>query len=158
MGMRTALAAAAIGLCVAGGARAQDANPMPDYVWGTACKTCHAAEYDAWEKTKHAHALARLSTAERQPGDCVGCHVTGSRTLVDKDANANVQCEACHGAGRAHIAAAESGAARPGGIVRKPAESTCTQCHNDKGPHFKFFAYSALAPLVHPVTQTGGGR
>jgi len=148
--LRHLFAAAAIALCAPGAAGAQDAKPTADYVWASACKPCHAAQYDAWDKTKHARSIARLSGAERQPGQCVGCHITGV-TLADDGANANVQCEACHGGGRAHVEAAASGAAAPGSIVRKPAESTCVRCHSDKSPHFKFFSYPALVPLVHQV-------
>ncbi len=70
---------------------------MPDdYVWAAACKDCHSAQYSAWATTKHAHALARLSTAERTAdGGCIGCHVTGAPSLAADEANANVQCEAC---------------------------------------------------------------
>lgn len=150
MGLRTVILAAAIGVCAAAGARAQDAAPPPGYVWAAACKDCHRAQYDAWEKTKHAHALGRLSDMDRG-ATCIGCHVTGAPSLAGDLSNANVQCEACHGAGRAHVDAAAGGAAKPAAIVRKPAESTCVQCHSDRSPHFKFFSYPALAPLVHPV-------
>ena len=150
MVLRTVVTAAVVAMCVAAGARAQDGTPSSDYAWADACRKCHRAEYDAWEKTKHAHALTRLSDLDRG-GKCIGCHVTGTPPLAGDLTNANVQCEACHGAGRAHIDAAAGGAAKPASIVRKPAESTCVQCHSDKSPHFKFFSYPALAPLVHPI-------
>jgi hypothetical protein len=152
MRLRAIVTAAVLVVAAAARASAQEPTPTPTFVWADACKTCHAAQYDAWAKSKHAHALARLSTTERG-GDCIRCHVTGAPALAGDLSNANVQCEACHGAGRAHMDAATGGAAKPAAIVRKPAESACVGCHSDKSPHFKFFSYPALAPLVHPVNK-----
>ncbi len=119
---------------------------------GAACKSCHAAEWDSWEKTKHANAIRRVSGEKDNPGACIGCHVTpAGATLLDKDVNANIQCEGCHGPGKAHIAAATGGAAKPGLIVRKSAEQVCVDCHTAKSPHFKFFSYPAMAPLSHQM-------
>jgi hypothetical protein len=119
-----------------------------DYAWAPACKDCHRAQYSAWEQTKHAHTITRLTSDERASA-CAKCHITAGDALLEKDVNANVQCERCHGAGAAHIKAAASGAAKPGAIVAKPAESVCVACHSDKSPHFKFFSYGAMAGLVH---------
>ena len=147
--LRWIAAAAFAGLCVPAIAVAQDVAPPDGYVWADACKDCHPKQYDSWKKTKHATAILRLSAADRASGQCVGCHVTGVRQIAEKEVNANVQCEECHGAGKAHVAAAASGGAAAASIARKPSESSCTACHSDKSPHFKFFSYSALAPLVH---------
>jgi cytochrome c554/c'-like protein len=136
---------------VSGVAAAQ--TPSTDYAWAAACKDCHAGYYAAWDKTKHAHAIMRLSADDRSSGKCVRCHVTGATELAAADVNANIQCEACHGAGKAHIAAAASGNTKPRAITRTPEERVCVQCHNDTGPHFKFFSYGALAPLVHVVVK-----
>ncbi len=151
--LRHASSAAILLLVFSGPTNAQNAKPSEDYVWAAACKSCHTAQYDAWEKTKHAHAISRLSGSEREPGKCVGCHVTGAKELAEKDVNAGIQCEGCHGPGKAHLAAAASGAPKPGAITRKPAESVCTACHNDTGPHFKYFSYAALAPLAHQIPK-----
>ncbi len=132
-------------LLVAGVASAQ---PPDGYAWAGACKDCHAKHYTAWEQTKHAKTVVRLSADERASG-CFKCHSTAGDAPLEKDINANVQCERCHGAGKAHIAAAASGAAKPGNIVAKPGESVCVECHSEKSPHFKFFSYAALTPLVH---------
>jgi nitrate/TMAO reductase-like tetraheme cytochrome c subunit len=140
-----------VAFCLTGVAAAQDAKPPDTYVWAEACKTCHPAHYTAWQKTKHANALTRLSGSERQPGACIGCHVTGAAELAPANVNGNVQCEACHGPGRAHVQAATGGAAKPGAITKTPNEATCVRCHSDKSPHFKFFSYPALAPLVHQL-------
>ena len=83
----------------------------------------------------------------------MSCHVTGPKQILDKDVNAGVQCEECHGAGKAHIAAAAAGEAKPGHIIRRPSEEMCVECHSGKSPHFKFFSYPALAPLIHQVPK-----
>jgi nitrate/TMAO reductase-like tetraheme cytochrome c subunit len=142
-----------LSVCASAAGQTPPAAPA-EYVWAAACKDCHKAYYESWDKTKHAHAIGRLSSSERQAGSsCIGCHVTGAKELAEKDVNANIQCEGCHGPGSAHIAAAAGGAAKPGAIARKPAESVCTACHSDKSPHFKFFTYAGLAPLVHPISK-----
>ena len=134
-----------------GSASAQPAT-ADAYVWASACKDCHSAQFAAWQKTKHATAIGRLSATERA-ADCVRCHITGSPPLMEDGLNAGIQCEGCHGAGKAHVQAAREGAAKPGAITRRPAEATCVTCHSETSPHFKFFSYSALAPLVHPGTK-----
>ena len=122
-------------LCAAVDAAAQNATPLADYVGASACKACHTAQYDAWEKTKHAHAITRLSTAERDASQsCVGCHITGA-TLAADGVNANVQCEACHGAGASH---SES----PGTAYGRVAPRDCFACHTkENSPDFSFFKY-----------------
>lgn len=121
------------------------------YVWGDACKSCHAAIHEAWSHTKHARTIGRLSHAEQET-PCVGCHVTGPKQAIvvdDKVVNANVQCEACHGPGKAHVEAALAGNAAPAGVVRSPGQRLCETCHNDRSPHYRGFFYSALKGLVH---------
>lgn len=119
-----------------------------DYVWAAACKDCHSAQYTAWAATKHAKALTRLPAAERAPDrGCIGCHVTGAPSLSADEANANVQCETCHGPGRSHMQG------DPETIRRKPDEKVCVACHSEKSPHFKFFSYAALAPLSHKTVK-----
>jgi len=145
--LRHALALLCSALFLTQLASAQTAKPSDDYVWVTACKDCHAPQYSAWEKTKHAHALTRLSETDRDPGGCIGCHVTGATALAPNDVNANVQCEACHGPGRPHMQG------DPEAITRKPDEKVCVACHSQKSPHFKYFSYTALAPLVHPIAK-----
>lgn len=155
--MKPAFAAAlATGLLMAGvGAAQQPASPSPveGYVWADACKACHAEQFAAWSKTKHARAIERLSREQRQSGSpCVGCHITGSKTPIEasgKVVNANVQCEACHGPGRDHVAAAAAGRAADARMVASPPERTCTACHSQASPHYRGFFYTALKGLVH---------
>jgi hypothetical protein len=142
---------------VAGVAWAQQA-PAPQanldgYAWSAECKGCHEAVFDAWSKTKHAKAIERFNVSERQADNaCIGCHLTATKEPVTVDGviiNANVQCEGCHGPGKAHVAAAKAGDAKTARMVKAPEAKVCETCHNDKSPHFRGFYYAALRGLVH---------
>jgi hypothetical protein len=173
MGTRTLFSSLVIGLslCVAGANAQQAAVPQPPadpsvaapasqppasgqaqgYSWADSCKSCHQDIYDSWAKTRHSTALDRLSSSEQEK-ECVGCHVTGSKTRVmdgRKVLNAGVQCESCHGAAAAHAADPTVKT----GLVRKPPQSVCVECHSDKSPHFRGFFYSAMVPIVHKISR-----
>ena len=131
-------------------------DSQSQYAGAAACKDCHAAQYEAWERTKHSKALGKLQPADRAGGKCIKCHVTGTAEQIaaeaDKPSFPNVQCEACHGAGRPHIDAAKTG----DNVTDRPkhtVEETCTRCHNETSPHYKPFYYQALVSLVHPVKK-----
>jgi hypothetical protein len=122
------------------------------YVWEAGCKECHAEIYEAWAKTKHKTALNRLSNSDQEK-ECAGCHLTGSPkpVVVDgKTVNSGVQCESCHGPGRAHAESAKAGGT-PEKFAKTPGEVTCTDCHSSKSPHFHGFFYSAMRGFVHKV-------
>lgn len=154
---RTVVLVAVVVAVCAGRGWAQDApaSPAPGegYVWAEACKSCHEPIYEAWSKTKHAKAIDRLGRDERQAGStCVGCHITGSKDPIEVDGkvvNLNVQCESCHGPGKAHIEAAQAGNVATARMVKSPPEKSCTPCHSDKSPHYRGFFYAALKGLVH---------
>lgn len=139
---------------VRGEVQASATDPTAGFVGADGCKDCHAAIFAAWSDTKHAKALGKLWTSDRQGGQCIRCHVTGTPERIAAEGSSpsfpNVQCEACHGAGQAHVEAAKSGKAA---TVRTPAvtEATCTACHNDTSPHYKPFFFRALKGLVHKV-------
>ena len=153
MRMLTGLVATALVLGAASRAVAQPTPGPESYAWSTACKECHADVYDSWAKTKHAKTIGRLSADERKAGsECIGCHVTGPKEPITVDGeivNANVGCESCHGAGKAHAEAAKAGQAASVKLVKKPQAPLCDACHNAKSPKFKGFYYSALVGLVH---------
>lgn len=122
------------------------------YVGADACKVCHDKHYDAWAKTKHSRAFSKLQASEREGGQCIRCHVTGSDAMIAAQGATpsfpNVQCEGCHGPGTAHIEAAKTGDAvtdRP----KRTTEATCTRCHNDTSPRYKPFFYQAMVGMVH---------
>ena len=137
---------------IAAPAFAQESQPAhPGYAGADACKNCHGAIFDAWQGTKHAHAIDKLSPSEREGDACIRCHVTGSPQQIAaegaKPSLPNVQCESCHGAAAAHAADPSTKT----GLAKKPGESSCTSCHNDKSPHFHGFVYAAMSGYVHPV-------
>lgn len=124
-----------------------------DYTGYTACEPCHSEYVEAWDKTPHAHAFSILKTQgeEKQeiPG-CVVCHVVAMDDdggFIDMDLTpelANVQCEACHGPGLAHVESQDSA-----DIVSKPNEALCRSCHTEGQD--KNFDYTKKSTLVHPV-------
>jgi hypothetical protein len=129
----------------------QTASGPEAYAWAGACKSCHEEIYDAWSRTKHARALGRLGSDDQQK-ECLGCHVTGPKSKVEREGkllNGGVQCESCHGTGAAHAA---DPAVRTG-LVRKPSEESCRDCHNSRSPNFKGFVYSAMLSFSHPVRK-----
>lgn len=141
-------------------------NPGPssaktahEYVGAKKCKSCHEKDaigdqYEIWEKSKHASAMATLSTEKaKQWGkergiadpstakECVACHQTAYDAPQDKrsmkfEPELSVQCESCHGAGadyrKKKIMMGRDQAIKHG-LEPKP-ESTCIACHNDKSP------------------------
>lgn len=123
------------------------------YVGADACKDCHAAIHESWASTPHARALLRLSEADQAGGQCIRCHVTGSPDQIAAEGASpsfpGVQCEACHGAGRAHAAAAAAGTPQASRLVKTPPESACTRCHSEQSPHYSPFFYAAMKGLVH---------
>lgn len=149
----TVLGALALALGLTDNAAAQSAPDTSGFTWAAACRECHEAIHDSWSKTKHARTINRLNADERQAGSqCVGCHVSGPKEPVLAEGtlvNANVQCEACHGAGKAHVEGAKAGNPAPAGLVKKPQAALCETCHNDKSPHYRGFFYNALVGLVH---------
>jgi hypothetical protein len=113
------------------------------FVGAESCMPCHQQEYEIWEKTGHAHAMATLERKKQQfDNECVGCHVVGFQkpggfqSLVTTPQLANVQCESCHGPGREH---AESPAK---GYGFMPTPVGCTVCHTvPNSPDFDFATY-----------------
>jgi cytochrome c553 len=142
------LAASSAGQSPAPAGEAAAVDPGAGYSWAPSCKECHEAEYDSWQRTKHARALERLSKDEQQK-DCLGCHVTGPKVKVEKEGalqNGNVQCESCHGAAGAHAADPDVRT----GLMKKPSAAMCERCHNATSPSFKGFYYGSMVSLSHP--------
>jgi hypothetical protein len=118
------------------------------WVGAAACADCHEKEAAQWRATPHATAMGTLTKAHRdkQP-KCVSCHVVGFgsgggyRIGGKTEHLAGVQCEACHGPGRAH---AEDPAL--GNIARRVPEAVCLSCHDAE--HSDAFDYAERLPLV----------
>lgn len=118
------------------------AGPL-SFATSARCAPCHAAAYDVWQKSQHAHAIEILRKVKKEfDSACVGCHVTGNGkpggfvNLNQTPQLANVQCEACHGSGIQHVE-------KPSGakMARLTAEA-CLTCHTkSNSPEFEFASY-----------------
>jgi hypothetical protein len=117
------------------------------YVGSESCSECHVEDYETWEETKHAHAWQTLVDAEpvrygwpvTAYPDCVACHTVGygeRSGFVNMDRTprlGSVGCEACHGAGSAHV---ESGGTT---LMGRVGAASCTGCHDfEQTPDFDF--------------------
>ncbi len=122
---------------------AQAALPAAQgYLGSNACLACHNGAYQVWEHSGHAHAMRTLVDANQDFNpECVRCHTTGFgspegfRTAGSTPNLANVQCEACHGIGAAHVKETSA----PYGSV---PPRVCFTCHTrENSPDFSFFKY-----------------
>ncbi len=129
-------------------------DPIHDeskYVGTQECRTCHSAQWEQWQTTRHADAYTTLLDAHRhQFSKCVKCHVAGLNrdtgfSILEPDRSlANVQCEVCHGPGSSHVQRPSSETVR-----RLPSERTCLECHNsDHDDDFVYVGLSVRAALM----------
>ncbi|WP_461208619.1 multiheme c-type cytochrome [Desulfocurvus sp. DL9XJH121] len=145
---RISIAAALLILGLSVAARAE---LFGDYVGHTACADCHQGQVQGWKTTPHARAFEDLKHqgAEKQsvPG-CVRCHVVAMDAdggFMDMELTPelkDVQCEACHGPGRAHVESQD-----PKDIVARPDEASCRVCHTEGQD--RNFDYAVKSRLVH---------
>ncbi len=133
-----------------GGSPPRTARKYGDYVGQDACKSCHAAQYKDWQTTGHAHAYSTLVKERRHFDlDCWSCHVTGAKAPggpvgpYDVGPLRNVQCEACHGPGRAHVSNPAAD------MKRVPDEAHCKSCHSDEQTEGRFDYQSYLQRVDH---------
>jgi hypothetical protein len=124
-------------------ARQSDGSP---YVGAEACQSCHAENYAIWQQAKHSRAFSKLEGVNKAfDPNCIGCHSVGFNKeggFIDLEATeslANVQCENCHGAARAHVEAVGRKKTANAGW---PPRQMCAQCHDHKhSPNFDFDRY-----------------
>jgi predicted CXXCH cytochrome family protein len=102
------------------------------YAGAEACRSCHPTQHAQWLTTGHAGAMQSLIADQHAADrDCLGCHVTGWKLDGGPSAPAgvrglrDVQCEACHGPSRAHMAAPAD--VKP---LRSPDQAVCVTCHD----------------------------
>jgi len=150
-----------------------------EYVGTNKCKMCHSKEYTSWKTMPHAAAMAGLEKADpkfaadlaaklkvelkdspAKTDGCVTCHVVGFHLAggypaADSAKTAsvtNVGCEACHGPGSLHVAAAL--ADKKSVINRAVGAKLCQGCHTaDTSPKFNFDEY--LKKGMHAVKTAG---
>lgn len=120
-----------------------------DFTMARSCMGCHPAEHKDWMSTPHSRAYASLVKEQRHFDlDCWSCHVTGAKAKGgptgpgDVGPLKNVQCEACHGPGRKHVASQKKE-----DIQRTPTEATCVACHTEEQTEGRF-VYGEYLPKV----------
>jgi predicted CXXCH cytochrome family protein len=124
------------------------------YAGGQACVGCHRDEHAQWSTTPHSRAWQALVKKERALDEqCWGCHVTGEGqeggppNAADSGPWRDVQCEACHGPGRAHVAKPEEAH-----LVKTPAVEACTGCHDGVQDQGRFDPVEYMPKVAHGAT------
>ena len=117
------------------------------------CASCHVKEYQDWETTKHAHAVATLSKEQRLIPECLKCHSEMYRTLERisnvPDQAAGVECATCHAGSLPH------------GLERKNVKTRvkvdpkiCLECHDKQwSPNYDEKVY--MSKVSHIGVQSG---
>ena len=101
------------------------------------CGTCHSTHLATWKNTDHAKAYATLFERGRNyDPSCLTCHTVrfeqpGGFNMKDQPMSlVNVQCEACHGDAKDHLASMQK---IP---TPKPTIDVCARCHTaDRNPN-----------------------
>lgn len=132
----------------------QASAQAPVYIGWEKCETCHKDHVAAWKKTRHHDAFDSLKNERKERNlTCVPCHTVGYGApsgFMDIDITphlAGVQCESCHGPGKAH-----ADAPMDGGVINPaPAEAVCRECHT-KGQD-SAFDYEFMSKIVHRIKK-----
>ncbi len=148
---------------LAAGLGAAEDIELPVYVGRAVCEQCHdpsevsracaislppehgrAFEVLSQPEAMEIAALSGVPEEPRRSVICLGCHATaaeeGRRWTADSFRIADgVQCEACHGAGSAHVQAHRSRAPATSGeipsLLRPVDRSICGTCHRTRPSH-----------------------
>lgn len=120
-----------------------------DYVGSQRCKSCHAAEYAAWEQSPHARAFDVLDDAAKKNPRCLSCH-----TMVPDDVQlglTGIGCESCHGAGRNYTpeyVMRDKELSKLLNLVAKVDNTACVRCHTDQAPSLTPFEFAAARERI----------
>ena len=106
----------------------------------TYCGTCHTGAQADWLETLHAKAWKGLQESGHAQASCEACHSTNELgnpatqpsgyTATEDERYEDVQCEACHGAGLAHINAPSKSNVPKASLAAGTALTTgCGECH-----------------------------
>ena len=138
----------------------------------TVCGNCHVLRQESWVATGHAKAWADLQASGQATGSCATCHTTNASSVGGADTAGyyaatpatqkyfqDVQCEACHGPGAAHVTVPDE--TQPIAYLVS-YDSTlhvgCGTCHSG-APHASFledWSHGAHRGLEAPAISTGG--
>ncbi len=146
-----------------------------EYVGSEACRDCHAAEFQTWVSSPHAHAGKTLD-AKNKAGDasCLRCHTTAfdrpggfpataTGQLAAHGDLARVGCESCHGPGGEHV---REGSVKLGSIVSLGDKcdscvilQICGSCHDEANdPGFEFEVQDKIDRQRHGTIEAGTGK
>ncbi|MGC8861970.1 MAG: multiheme c-type cytochrome [Armatimonadota bacterium] len=121
------------------------------------CASCHLKEYQDWETTKHAHAVATLSKEQRLIPECLKCHSEMYRTLerisnVPEEA-AGVECATCH------IGSLPHGLERKNVTTRvKVDPKICLECHDKQwSPNYDEKTYMSRISHIGASSPAASG-
>jgi 2',3'-cyclic-nucleotide 2'-phosphodiesterase (5'-nucleotidase family) len=130
--------------------RKQQQGGQSPFVGEEACQSCHVAQYQVWSQSQHATAYEDLEGVGKafDPA-CIQCHTVGFNQpggFFDLNITGHllgVQCENCHGAGRAHVESAGKKALPNAGWSKA---QICGQCHTQ--PHSPGFDLDSYWPKI----------
>jgi len=114
------------------------------FAGSSACQECHPDDFAKWEAGGHARAFSSLAeTDDWGSSRCLPCHTSGYGSFGTSSEGLpapefwNVQCEACHGPGAAHVADQDVKL----GPVRA---AVCAACHTKEwSPEYEFTSWRA---------------
>ena len=138
----------------------------------TVCGNCHVLRQADWIKTGHAKAWADLQASGRATATCDKCHTTNGTSNVGPDSGGylsaapaarpyfqDVQCEACHGPGAAHVTVPDETQPIPYLVSYDSTHHVgCGTCHSG-APHASFYedwSHGAHRLLEGPAITNGG--
>ena len=138
----------------------------------TVCGNCHVLRQASWGRTGHAKAWADLQASGRAAASCDQCHTTNASSVGGADTAGflsatpatqkyfqDVQCEACHGAGAAHVTVPDETQPIPWLVSYDSTRHVgCGTCHSG-APHASFYedwSHGAHRGLEAPAISTGG--
>ena len=138
----------------------------------TTCGNCHVLKQQSWILTGHAKAWAAVQGSAQAAASCDQCHTTNGTSNVGADTAGylgaspaarkyyqDVQCEACHGPGAAHIAIPDETQPIPYLVSYDASLGVgCGTCHSG-APHASFYedwSHGAHRGLEGPAISTGG--
>ena len=110
----------------------------------TTCGNCHVLKQQSWLQTGHANAWADLQASGHAMPSCNQCHTVNGMSNIGPDSAGffsvapseqkyyvDVQCEACHGPGQAHVTTPDETQPIPYFTSRDTVLGVgCGQCHS----------------------------
>jgi predicted CXXCH cytochrome family protein len=118
----------------------------------TTCGNCHVLKQQTWSQTGHAKAWSDLQASGHANASCNKCHTTNGATNIGEDSAGyfaasaasqkyfqDVQCEACHGPGQAHVTTPDETQPIAYFVSYDSTKGVgCGECHSGP-PHNPFF-------------------